>query len=516
LRAARSHDDLRGVEVMTQGSGHVNDMRQAIRFRRDGRIVELDGFHPRTTLLDYLRETERSTGTKEGCNEGDCGACTVALGRIRGGALVYEPVNACILLLGQVDGADLVTVEDIARDGVLHPVQEAMVVHHGSQCGFCTPGIVMSLFVLHEEGARPLSKQKVDDALAGNLCRCTGYRPIVDAALAAGGDASDTAFASERPARRQALAELDDSLDVFIGDEASFFAAPASTGSLASLCERHPDARIVAGATDVGLWVTKALDPMDKVIWLGRVAEMRRLEELDGVLVIGAGVSHAQAFDALEQIDPDLGEIMRRFGSVQVRASGTVGGNIANGSPIGDLAPALIALGSQIELQKGDVRRSLMLEDFFIAYGRQDRAPGEFVHALRVPLLAEDEAFRSFKVTKRYDEDISAVMGAFKLRLDGREIVAARIAYGGMAATPRRASEAETALVGASLDDEAGWNAALDALARDFRPLTDHRASAGYRARVARNILYKALLEIAGVDCRETRVTGRRETVSTA
>ncbi|HSP23782.1 MAG TPA: xanthine dehydrogenase small subunit [Saliniramus sp.] len=489
-------------------------MRQSIRFRRNGRIIELDGFHPRTTLLDYLRSSERATGTKEGCNEGDCGACTVALGRIRDGALVYEPVNACILLLGQIDGADLVTVEDLARDGVLHPVQEAMVVHHGSQCGFCTPGIVMSLFVLHEEGARPLTKQKVDDALAGNLCRCTGYRPIVDAALAASSDASETPFAAERSDRRQVLAELDNSQDVFIGDDERFFAAPASTASLADLYQRHPHARIVAGATDVGLWVNKALDPMEKVIWLGRIKEMRRIDELDGVLTIGAGASHAEAYDALARIDPDLGEIMRRFGSVQVRASGTIGGNIANGSPIGDLAPALIALGAQIELQKGEARRSLMLEDFFIAYGRQDRAPGEFVHALRVPVLAEGEVFRSFKVTKRYDEDISAVMGAFKLGLAGREIVAARLAYGGMAATPTRASEAERALVGASLDDEASWAPALKAIARDFQPLTDHRASAGYRARVARNILYKALLEFVGIDSNQTRVTGHRENLA--
>ena len=486
-------------------------MRQAIRFRRNGHVVELAGFHPRTTLLDYLRNTERATGTKEGCNEGDCGACTVALGRIRDGALVYEPVNACILLLGQIDGADLVTVEDLARDGVLHPVQEAMVVHHGSQCGFCTPGIVMSLFVLYEEGAGPLTKEKVDDALSGNLCRCTGYRPIVDAALAAAGRASATPFARERPARRQALAALDDSADVFIGDETRFFAAPASTASLASLYERHPDARIVAGATDVGLWVTKALNPLEKAIWLGRVEEMQRLEERDGFLTIGAGVSHARAYAALAAIDPDLEEIMRRFGSAQVRASGTVGGNIANGSPIGDLAPALIALGSRIELQKGEARRSLMLEDFFIAYGRQDRAPGEFVHALEVPTLGEAEIFRSFKVSKRFDEDISAVMGAFKLGLEGRAIRSARIAYGGMAATPKRAAGTERALVGMSLDDEAGWAAALDALARDFQPLSDHRASAGYRARVARNILYKALLEVAGVESCETRVIGRRE-----
>jgi xanthine dehydrogenase small subunit len=489
-------------------------MRQAIRFRRNGRTVELGGFLPRTTLLEYLRETERAIGTKEGCAEGDCGACTVALGRIRDGRLVYEPVNACILLLGQIDGADLVTVEDLARDGELHPVQRAMVEHHGSQCGFCTPGIVMSLFVLHEEGPRPVTKQVVDDTLAGNLCRCTGYRPIVDAALAASEDVSTTDFAGERETRREALVALDDGEDVFIGDDESFFAAPASVESLARLLERHPEARIVAGATDVGLWVTKAFDPMTKVVWIGRIAPMREIEERAGSLVLGAGASHAQALERLGAIDPDLREIMRRFGSPQVRASGTVGGNIANGSPIGDLAPALIALGAQITLQKGMRRRSLALEDFFIAYGKQDREPGEFVLSLTVPIPREGEAFRAFKVTKRYDEDISAVMGAFKFVLDGRSIVSARLAYGGMAATPKRAAATESALAGLALDDEEGWDAALDHLSHDFQPLSDHRASAGYRALVARNILRKALMEIAGTTSRETRITAQRETAA--
>ncbi len=489
-------------------------MRQAIRFRRNGRVVELDRFHPRMTLLDYLRNEERASGTKEGCAEGDCGACTVALGRIRDGRLVYEPVNACILLLGQIDGADLVTVEDLARGGCLHPVQEAMVAHHGSQCGFCTPGIVMSLFVLHEEGERPVSRPAIEDALAGNLCRCTGYRPIIDAALAACAVEAPTGFAVEREERAAALALLEDGEGVLVGSPERFFAAPRTLAELEHLCAAHPDATILAGATDVGLWITKSLMAIEKFIWLGRVPELRRLEENDDGLTIGAMVSHARVHPALAAIDPDLGELMRRFGSMQVRASGTVGGNIANGSPIGDLAPALIALGARLGLRRKGARREIALEDFFLAYRKQDREPGEFVEALRIPRLPDDSVFRCFKVTKRFDEDISAVMGAFALRLEGRRVAAARIAYGGMAATPRRAPLAEAALAGGDLDDEGTWEPALDALACDFQPLSDHRATSAYRGLVARNLLFKCLVELASGESATTRVVDSRAAAS--
>ncbi len=488
-------------------------MRDAIRFMRRGEVVGAEGFRPRTTLLDYLRLVERATGTKEGCAEGDCGACTVALGRLRGGRLVYEPVNACILLLGQVDGAEVVTVEDLAGTQGLHPVQAAMVAHHGSQCGFCTPGIVMSLFALYQEGVRPLGREAVNDALAGNLCRCTGYRPIVDAALDACAGPADDRFAAQRPATAARLAQLADGIDVMLADPegARFFAAPASEDALAALMLAHPDATLVAGATDVGLWITKGLREVPRIVWLGRVAGLDAVRADADAVHLGATATHAAATGALAGIDPDLGELMRRFGSAQVRASGTVGGSLANGSPIGDLAPALIALDATLELRRGEVCRSLALEGFFLAYGRQDRAPGEFVRGVRVPRLASDEVFRCFKVTKRFDEDISAVCLALRLTLDGRRVVGARLACGGMAATPQRAARAEAALAGADLEEPASWEAARAALAADFAPLSDHRASAGYRMRVAQNLLSKALTEIAGAASAETRLVGLRE-----
>lgn len=491
-------------------------VRDAIRFWRNGQPIEVSGFHPRTTLLDYLRLQERRVGTKEGCAEGDCGACTVAIGRVRGGKVHYEPINACILLLGQVDGAEIVTVEDLASGGELHPVQSAMVSHHGSQCGFCTPGIVMSLFTLYHEGQRPLSRDAVNDALAGNLCRCTGYRPIADAALDACGQQPDDAFRQAHEQTLQGLSKFADGQDVFIGSEARFFAAPASEGSLASLYARHPDATLVAGCTDVGLWITKGMAELDKIIWLGRVAGLDVIEDSSSQLSIGATATHAEAYSSLAQIDPDLGEIMRRFGSAQVRASGTVGGNIANGSPIGDLPPALIALGAELELRKGESLRQIPLDQFFIAYRQQNRQPGEFVRRVIVPKLTRQQAFRAYKVSKRFDEDISAVMGAFRLTLDGRHVSEARIAFGGLAGTPKRALETEQALVGVSLDDPSAWGEAMAAIARDYQPLDDHRASAAYRMTVARNLVFKALSETASGQTHATRIIGRREPLEAA
>jgi xanthine dehydrogenase small subunit len=474
-------------------------VRDALRFRfRDAEVV-LRRFSPRATVLDWLREEVAEKGTKEGCAEGDCGACTVVLARLRGGRLAYEPFNACILLLGQLDGAELITIEDLAVGAELHPLQQAMVDAHASQCGFCTPGIVMSLFTGYHSG-RPMTYAELCDQLAGNLCRCTGYRPILAAALETCNGAPIDRFAASAHERATALAKLADDRDVFVGDEAAFFAAPASLGSLATLYARFPDATLVGGATDVGLWVTKQLRDLKRVIWLGRVAGLNGVGESaeDGALSIGAGVTLADAMPRLAAIHADLGEVLRRFGSKQVRASGTVGGSIANGSPIGDLAPALIALGGQVVLRKGDTTRAVPLEDFFIAYGKQDRAPGEFVLAVEAPRLASYQRYCAFKVSKRFDEDISAVLFAARFDLDGRRIVGARVACGGMAATPKRAATAERALVGASLNEPATWRLAREAMGEDFTPLTDMRATAAYRSTVAANLLEKALIEISG------------------
>jgi xanthine dehydrogenase small subunit len=564
------------------GMGSEAALRDHITFIFRGQRRELKDFPPTRSVLDWLREDQRATGTKEGCNEGDCGACTVVLARVEDGRLVHRPVNACITLLGMLDGAELITIEDLAEGGKLHPIQQAMVEHHGSQCGFCTPGIVMSLFALGKAGGT-VDRDRINDQLAGNLCRCTGYRPIVDAAMASVGNGEDR-FDKESADRAEALAGLTADGGAMIAspslilslskdvrehsraassilrqaqDEdasAGFFAVPRGLDELCSLAAAHPDATILAGATDVGLWITKQFRPIKKLIWLGRVEELKRMDDSPECLVIGAGVSHEAALPALAAISLDLGELGRRFGSMQVRAQGTVGGNIANGSPIGDWAPAFIALGAEVGLisaaaksvpspsMRGEGQdegqgelaqrptpgeltqpltpalspqarrgRSLALESFFIAYGKQDRRPGEIVASLTIPKPKPDEHFRCFKISKRFDEDISAVMGAFRLTVADGVVTAARVAFGGMAATPKRAPLTEAALEGVKLNDQATWSAALDALAQDYQPISDMRASSRYRAETARALLMKALIEIGGGS--ETRIAAPRGTM---
>ncbi len=504
-------------------------LRDHIRFIFRGQALEINAFSPTRSLLDWLREDQRAFGTKEGCNEGDCGACTVVLARLENGRLVHRPVNACITFLGMADGAEVLTVEDLAKGQTLHPVQQALVDHHGSQCGFCTPGIVMSLFALGKEGG-VVDRDRVNDQLAGNLCRCTGYRPIIDAALTGLNEAADhlDRAANERIARLEAL---DDGAGALVmaptsphpepveGSSAAgegFFAAPRTLADLVSLASEHPDATIVAGATDVGLWITKQFRPVTKLVWIGRVAELQAIESHPDTLSIGAGVSHEAAMPHLAAIAPDLAELGRRFGSKQVRAQGTVGGNIANGSPIGDWAPAFIALGAHMRLASfipppcgesdpersagsgGVTRRTLPLESFFIAYGKQDRQAGEIVADLSIPKLKSGEHFRCLKISKRFDEDISAVMGAFRLTVVHGRITAARIAFGGMAATPRRAPKTEAALIGASLTERTTWTKAIAALVEDYQPIDDMRASARYRQEMAKALLTKALIEIGG------------------
>jgi xanthine dehydrogenase small subunit len=483
-------------------------MRSHVRFIRRGKAVEISGADARMTLLDWLRLRDAAVGTKEGCAEGDCGACTVILARTKNGRVVHQPVNACILLAGQADGAEVLTVEDLTPAGSeLDPVQEAMLRLHGSQCGFCTPGIVMSLAALHREAPRPVSRQAVCDQLAGNLCRCTGYRPIIEAAL--------EACAMPKPEipspRVAAVGALQDNRSIFSGDDAAFFAAPRTEAELGDLLARYPDALVVAGSTDAGLWLTKALISAPRVIWLARVEGLDRIERTGTALTIGATATVADASRELGALAPDFAEVIRRFGSTQVRASATVGGNIANASPIGDLAPCLIALGASLELGAGDAIRTMPLEDFFIAYKKQDRRPGEIVRRISIEFPDPATSFRAYKITKRMDEDISSVLGAFAFHTDGRRITSARIAFGGMAGIPARARATERALAGLDLDAPSTWLSSLDCLAGEFQPLSDHRASAAYRSLVARNLLHKALLEIAGVPLSTTRIVSHGE-----
>ena len=490
--------------------------RSMISFIRRGQRIDVSHIDPKMTLLDWLRLHERSTGTKEGCAEGDCGACTVVLARERDGKLVYEPVNACILLLGQVDGTEVITVEDLASSSQLHQVQKSMVENHASQCGFCTPGIVMSLFVLSHSRNTIIDRSEINSALAGNLCRCTGYRPIIDAALEACSNHSPDQFDARAEQTLHLFKQFRSLEDVFVGDDDAFFAAPAAESSLAFLVQKYPDATLIAGATDVGLWITKGLAPIKRLIWLGRIRALSVIEDTESTLSIGAGVTHEIAAPYLEKIDPDFKEIASRFGSKQVRSSGTVVGNIANGSPIGYWPPCFIILEGEIELRAGLVARTVALEDYFIAYKKQNRESGEYLRRVLLKKPGPNDHIRLFKITKRRDEDISSVMSAFRITVEEGLVTQARIAFGGMAGTPKRARSAEAAIIGLPIKDITTWRAGAEGLSMDFEPLSDHRASSDYRMRVARNLVIKALAEIAGVPSSSTRIFGLREAAHAA
>ncbi len=452
------------------------------------------------TLLDFLRIGRRLTGTKEGCAEGDCGACTVLLGRLHEGRLVYEPVNACIRFLASCHGCHVVTVEHLRDpDGGLHAVQRAMVDHHASQCGFCTPGFVMALYGLWMTNPAA-DVTAIETALQGNLCRCTGYAPIVRAAqavLAAGGQAGDR-IERDRAAVTARLAAMQGARVEVARDGADRAILPADVDDLAAVLDDHPDATIVAGATDVGLWVTKALRPIAPAVFIGHLDGLKRIEVGADHIRIGAGVTYTEAAPLIDAEFPEVSDYWHRIGGWQVRNMGTIGGNIANGSPIGETPPLMIALGARLVLRRGAVRRDLPLEDFFIAYGQQDIRPGEFVETIVLPRRG-DALVAAYKISKRQSADISAVAAAFRIEVAGGVIASARIGFGGMAGTPRRAAAAEAALTGAPFS-AASFAAAGAAVQDDFQPLDDWRASAAYRRAIARNFFRRFWLEQAGGD----------------
>lgn len=452
-----------------------------ITFLLNGETVDLSDVAPTTTLLQWLREERGLTGTKEGCNEGDCGACSVIV-KDQDGTTAR---NACILFLPQLRGKAVRTVEGVsAQDGTLHPVQDAMIKHHGSQCGFCTPGFVTALVAAHQNNATDF-----DDQLAGNLCRCTGYAPII------------------RAAKEATNAPKADWLDDELPDLSSLrdhAMRPKSSDELAQTFAAHPEATLIAGATDVGLWVTKSLKDIEPVIYLDGCHDLRAINVTKTHIEVGAMATLSELKDAVQNQFPSFAEMLRRFASTQIRNSATLGGNIANGSPIGDTPPALIALGAELHLRHGDKRRAMPIEDFFIEYGKQDRQPGEFVERILIPLSAH--RLKVYKLSKRFDQDISAVLGGFNLTIKKGKVADARIAFGGMAGIPRRASNVEQALIGEPWNEEtiakawAAWEL-------DFTPLSDMRASAEYRLNAARNMLTRYFLEDLGAETSVLEVT---------
>ncbi|MBL8474174.1 MAG: xanthine dehydrogenase small subunit [Rhodocyclaceae bacterium] len=467
----------------------------AIRFLLGGHPVVERAVDPDCTVLEYLRRRRGLCGSKEGCAEGDCGACTVVIAERAPGGVALKAVNSCIQFVPALDGKALYTVEHLAAEGKLHPVQQAMVDCHGSQCGFCTPGFVMSLWALYvahrATGSRPPDAE-VRSALAGNLCRCTGYRPILAAAQ----------HMFELPAVAFDLAALQAALDKLARDAPLAYAyagrhfhAPRDLPHLLALRAQYPQATLLAGGTDVGLWVNKQLRRLDHIIYLGGLEQLEAISDVDGHIRIGAGAKLEAAYAALCAHYPQLFEMWQRFASRPIRNAGTLGGNVANGSPIGDSMPALLALGAQLRLTNRARTRVLPLENFYLGYQKKDLAADEILLAIDVPLPGPHLEFRTYKVAKRYDSDISAVCAAFALELDANGTIgSARVAYGGMAATPARAPQAEAALAGRPWCEHT-VRGAMRALARDYAPIADMRASSAYRMQTAQNLLYRMYLE---------------------
>ena len=491
-------------------SGYLTGMSQAphpstapvqparpIRFFHRGETVSVQGLDSTTSVLAWLREHAHCSGTKEGCNEGDCGACTVLVGELQpGGAVRFKPINSCIQFLPTLDGKALLTVEDLGGN---HPAQQSMVACHGSQCGFCTPGFVVSLAATldrHGAAGTTATRQQIADDLSGNLCRCTGYRPILDAGQQMFGLPRP---ALDSPAMLSVLSALQADPPLHYA-AATPMHAPRTLSDLAALRLAKPEARLLAGSTDIGLWVNKQFRDLGELIYLGEVAELKTISTqpspIGDWLEIGAGASLEAAWTALAAHWPAARQMGQRFASLPIREAGTLGGNIANGSPIGDGAPVLIALGAQIVLRRGEVQRTLPLQDFYLDYMKNQLQPGEFVQALRVPLPqpADQDQLRVYKLSKRFDCDISGLSAGLWLRLAGETVQAVRFAFGGLAGTVRRAAGAEAAVLGQPWT-EATVQAAMAALDADFQPLSDARASASYRRRAARNLLMRLWLE---------------------
>ncbi|WNN46366.1 xanthine dehydrogenase small subunit [Winslowiella toletana] len=458
-----------------------------IQFLLNQTLITEQHIDPNLTVLNYLRQHQRRSGTKEGCASGDCGACTVTLGNEVNGEMRYETINSCLTLVSTLQGKQLITVEDVKQGNQLHSVQQAMVDCHASQCGFCTPGFVMSLFTL-QKNSSSWDRHQTEQALAGNLCRCTGYRPIVDAARQACESSEDDTFDRQQASVAQQLQALKNPQLQQIEWQGHRCLLPKTVAQLTELYLQYPDARLLAGGTDLVLQISQQYKSLPLLIALEQIDELQQCEINAQEIVLGAAASLTACYHFLTDKLPGFSEVLQRFASLQIRNQGTLGGNIANASPIGDTPPMLLALDAKLILQSGEQQRRLPLSQFFLSYRKTALQPGEFIRAIVIPNVTTSHNFHAWKVSKRLDDDISTVFAAFNLQIVDGVIVEARVAFGGMAEIAKRASACEQQLSGQQFDLRTLENACR-ALAIDFQPLSDFRASADYRLQVAKNLL---------------------------
>jgi len=487
-----------------------NMIKNTVRFLFKNNIVSIENIDPNLTVLQYLREIEFNTGTKEGCASGDCGACTVVLAELDSNnvnELSYKSINACITFIGSLHGKQLITVEDLKEGNSLHQAQQTIVDNHATQCGFCTPGFVMSSFALHKHNKTP-NRAEVLEALAGNLCRCTGYRSIIEAAITSSEAADEDSFALHYQETVATLTELKKSPSPILNGNGHNFIAPNNIDELAIELTHEPKSTLVAGGTDLALSVTQNLATIDKLVYLGNVEELTNIKETESEIIIGSALPYSQFIDLLHHYYPDLGEMIERIGSKQVRNNGTLGGNIGNASPIGDMPPALIALGATVTLHVQGVERTILVEDYFVDYKKTVLKPSEFIKSIQIPKPKTNQTLKLYKISKRLDDDISAVLAAIFIEQTDQKVTDIRIAFGGMAAIPKRAFATEAVLQGNSLT-KALVEQAKKALATDFQPMSDVRASDKYRMKVAQNLIEKCYLELQSANAKkviETRV----------
>ncbi|MEH6582958.1 MAG: xanthine dehydrogenase small subunit [Halioglobus sp.] len=476
-----------------------------VRFLLNNKEHTLVDIDPNTSVLDYLREGLGRVGTKEGCASGDCGACTVVLGQLAGDDIQYSAINSCITPIGNLHGKQLITVEDLKTDQGLHPAQQAMVDCHGSQCGFCTPGFVMSMFAYRKTNDTP-ERETIIEALGGNLCRCTGYRPIIDAAVQMYDPATEDQFSGTEGTTVKALRSISESTTpVELSGAGRHYYAPTSAAELSALLTAHPQAMLVAGGTDLSLEITQFLREIDTLIYTGRVEELLQIHETADTIEIGAAVSYNDCKTLLCNEYPDLHELIERLGSRQIRNQGTLGGNVGNASPIGDMPPVLIALNAQLVLRSSAGSRTLPIQDYFLSYKVTAQQPGEFIQSIIVPRAKADYTFRAYKVSKRLEDDISAILGVFHLKIDQGVVIDASVAFGGMAEIPKHAELCEQALMNQPWN-QATIDQAMAALGNDFTPIDDFRASATYRKQVSQNLLQRLFFETDG-SAQQVRVT---------